>query len=110
MRKDDIAMRARAHTHTHTHIFTKIGVSQCRTKALSGMASMWLDLRWVPGCIETVKVHDPSVSQAFEYGFESPAHKAFYVRGADYKLAQLHLGVKIELSEYQASCLECFVC
>ena len=64
-----------------------------RTTALKAIEKMRLDLDWVPGCIPATKIVPP-------HGNPSKPN----VRGADYKLAQLHMGVKIFMSEYQCNC------
>jgi hypothetical protein len=64
-----------------------------RARTIAALESMWVDLTWVPGCIATTKV---------EAGPEEDSQHR--VRGADFKLANLHVGVRVHMTEYQQNC------
>jgi hypothetical protein len=66
-------------------------LTRLRTDTLAAIENMWLDLDWVPGCIPTTRQ-------------EQPTDGLLRVRGADYKLAKLHMGVKVLMTDYQSNC------
>ena len=66
-------------------------LAQKRTKTLDAIENMWLELVWVPGCIDTTRV-------------DSEQRGPPRVRGADFKFAKVHLGVKVYMTDYQHNC------
>jgi len=58
---------------------------QKRTRALDAIEDIWADLVWVPGCIPVTRLDG-------DHGGPS------VVRGADFKKAKLHLGVKVHMT------------
>ena len=65
-----------------------------RRHALAALESMWVDINWVPGCIPSTKVE----------GEGSDDDLKPRVRGADSKMAILHVGLRVSMSEYQQNC------